>query len=236
MPAESEGQWKTSAAARTLIDALPIDVKAPEQAGRLKLALDAVGSGATGLDQFMAASQRWIAAIVERSATLQMKLPQAGGAVCPKCKDGRLRQKEAKDGHPAFWYCSRWNAEPKCDAKFQDVLGKPLLQSIACPTCKQGTLRRQVNDKGAYWFCSRWNDNPKCGARFDDKGGRPDTTPKATYACPKCRKGQLHRIKSNNAAAGKAAWFWGCSEYRAGCKATYPDLNNRPNLLPGARR
>lgn len=45
--------------------------------------------------------------------------------VCPKCGIGKLRKKEGKNG--AFWYCSKWNATPKCGVMFKDVQGRPLI-------------------------------------------------------------------------------------------------------------
>lgn len=43
--------------------------------------------------------------------------------------------------------------------------------------------------------------------------------------CPKCEKGSL--IKH----IGKNGPFWGCTRYREGCKATYQDLNGKPDTV-----
>lgn len=42
---------------------------------------------------------------------------------CPKCKQGKLRQREGSKG--LFWGCVKW---PKCKATFPDDSGKPLLE------------------------------------------------------------------------------------------------------------
>jgi DNA topoisomerase III len=61
--------------------------------------------------------------------------------------------------------------------------------------------------------------NPGTGATRTTKTG-----PK----CAGCSKGTLRLI---NGAKGP---FWGCSEYQAGCKATFPDVEGMPQLVkPG---
>lgn len=49
---------------------------------------------------------------------------------------------------------------------------------------------------------------------------------KPKIQCPQCNKGFLTKRK------GKYGDFWGCSEYNAGCKATYQDNKGKPNLNP----
>jgi DNA topoisomerase-3 len=44
------------------------------------------------------------------------------------------------------------------------------------------------------------------------------------YDCPACGKGFLRRIKVSK------GWFWGCSRYAEGCKATAPDKGGKPTL------
>lgn len=44
---------------------------------------------------------------------------------CPACGTGRLKRKQGKKG--LFWYCTNWNATPKCDATFADANGRPLM-------------------------------------------------------------------------------------------------------------
>ena len=46
---------------------------------------------------------------------------------CPTCGTGRLKCKQGKKG--LFWYCTNWNATPKCDATFADAGGRPMLPS-----------------------------------------------------------------------------------------------------------
>ncbi|WP_392454216.1 hypothetical protein AABD60_13525 [Edwardsiella piscicida] len=44
---------------------------------------------------------------------------------CPKCGTGFLWPKEGRQG--LFWYCTNWNASPKCEATFPDAGGRPQL-------------------------------------------------------------------------------------------------------------
>lgn len=216
----------TSSTARTLVDALPLDVKAPAQAGIFKASLDRVAKGETSYEQFITDTVAWISEVVRGAQTLSMKLPLAAGTVlCPKCKTGQLRRKEGTKG--AVWYCSNWNREPdKCDAHFQDANGKPLLEATPCPTCKTGQLRRKDGAKSAFWYCTNWNAEPKCEAKFDDKQGKPDTAPKPIHKCPTCNTGSLRLINGEN---GK---FWGCSRYKEGCKTSFPDKQGKPDTAP----
>jgi DNA topoisomerase-3 len=62
-------------------------------------------------------------------------------------------------------------------------------------------------------------------APLTPKAGRAKSDPQG---CPACGQGQLRRIK------GKTGYFWGCSRFRDGCQATFPDRAGKP-LLSGAR-
>ncbi|EOI3012993.1 DNA topoisomerase 3, partial [Campylobacter coli] len=48
-----------------------------------------------------------------------------------------------------------------------------------------------------------------------------DNENKPKIQCPQCNKGFLQRIKSKNGNS----WWWGCSEFKQGCKAMYYDDN-----------
>ena len=54
--------------------------------------------------------------------------------------------------------------------------------------------------------------------------GAARSTP-AGPKCPGCGKGALRLINGSNGP------FWGCSEYQAGCKTTFPDLQGKPQLV-----
>jgi DNA topoisomerase-1 len=47
----------------------------------------------------------------------------------------------------------------------------------------------------------------------------------AAVRCPTCNAGELRRIKGSN------GFFWGCSRYRDGCKASFDDARGKPQLV-----
>ncbi|ALL32685.1 DNA topoisomerase 3 [Campylobacter jejuni] len=54
-----------------------------------------------------------------------------------------------------------------------------------------------------------------------------DNENKPKIQCPQCNKGFLQRIKSKNGNS----WWWGCSEFKQGCKAMYYDNNRKPKII-----
>lgn len=225
----AKGKLMTSQAARALIDALPLDVKDPTTAGVFKASLDRVAKeGDAAFDAFMAETVAWVTGIVNQAPTLEMTLPVAPGEACPKCEAGKLRRKQGNHGW--FWFCSRWNAEPKCDARFPDKDGVPdktVAPTVKCPACESGQLRRKTNEKGAYWYCSNWNADPKCEAKFQDDKGQPDFTPPLDVDCPTCKQGKLRR------KVGAKGPFWYCSRWNADpkCDAKFQDEQGKPQLV-----
>jgi DNA topoisomerase-3 len=237
IPAPSKGKTPklmTSQAARALIDALPLDVKDPITAGQLKSRLDQVAKAAnkeSAYQAFMADTKAWVADIVARAPALQMTLPAAPGTECPSCKVGRLKRKQKAETQRWFWFCSRWNADPKCSAIFGDQDGKPDTrpqEHIACPTCQTGALRRAVKEKSAWWYCSNWKpDAGECKARYQDDKGKPDLTPPLDVDCPTCKEGKLRRKIGQNGP------FWYCSRWNAEakCSAKFHDDQGKPQLV-----
>ena len=69
----------------------------------------------------------------------------------------------------------------------------------------------------------KWEDKPKYSSRpmehWKDTGGRTENT----YLCPKCREGNLRKIRGRNGS------FWGCTNYPR-CTATFDDSRDGPVL------
>lgn len=59
--------------------------------------------------------------------TAYMEASERMAEPCPQCRTGTLRRKEGRKG--TFWYCTNWNATPKCEATFKDDGGPPLVPS-----------------------------------------------------------------------------------------------------------
>jgi len=101
---------------------------------------------------------------------------------------------------------------------------------VACPTCKEGHLRKRNSAKGTFWGCNRY---PDCKATFPDKDGKPnfDAKPKrapivSDHACPTCGKGLIRRSTKKG---GKIRFFWSCSGFPE-CKTTLFDSKGKPNF------
>jgi predicted transcriptional regulator len=59
--------------------------------------------------------------------TAYMEVKTNEAEACPECGTGFLRPKEGRQG--LYWYCTNWDATPKCDATFPDEGGRPQLTS-----------------------------------------------------------------------------------------------------------
>jgi len=105
-------------------------------------------------------------------------------------------------------------------------------ERVECPTCKKGNLIRRPSKKNKekfWWGCSDYKKG--CEATFFDNEGKPifdvkkkddsDTT-KKRFKCPTCDDGALYQIK------GKNGLFWGCTNFKNGCKTTHHDKENKP--------
>ena len=116
-------QIASTPAGRGLIAALPEHAKNPALTGICEQALDMVAAGRLSGDDFIARNMQLITKLVTDASTATLNVPVAPTFSCPKCKTGQLRKRNGKNG--AFWSCSNWNAEPKCDATYDDFRGKP---------------------------------------------------------------------------------------------------------------
>lgn len=174
---------------------------------------------------------------------------------CPNCEDGRLRRIKGSNGY--FWGCSNYKREENpCKTTLPDAKGKPgkpkqpTEKSTAhpCPECGQGHLqRRPGKKKGTFWWgCDNY---PECKHTAPDNDGQPGVwgeRPAATgsgkpsgkgkagsaqsaasatqYRCGACETGYLVK------RTGSKGVFWGCSNYRNGCKHTEQDKNGKPQF------
>lgn len=94
-----------------------------------------------------------------------------------------------------------------------------------CPVC--GSAMRRIPGKtGHFWGCSGY---PACTATRPDVDGQPGEReePKDSgHPCPSCGKPLLRRTKK-----GKEGYdFWGCSGFKDGCKASFPNKRGKPDF------
>ncbi|WLH65137.1 DNA topoisomerase III [Pseudomonas sp. FP2300] len=97
-----------SAAAHTLIEAVPVAVADPGMTAIWEQALDEIEAGRLTLDAFVAKQANWIAQLVARCGSLTLAMSIEAGPVCPICNTSMLRRK-GKSG--PFWSCSHY---PDC--------------------------------------------------------------------------------------------------------------------------
>lgn len=111
------------------------------------------------------------------------------------------------------------------DFKILENENKPKIQ---CPQCNKGFLTKKKGKYGDFWGCSEYQEG--CKAIYPDNKGTPNFETKqanndTTHKCPQCNKGFLQRMKNK-----KGNWWWGCSEFKQGCKAMYYDDNGKPKI------
>ncbi|WP_223553940.1 DNA topoisomerase III [Pseudomonas sp. BF-R-01] len=94
-----------SAAAHTLIEAVPVAVADPGMTAIWEQALDEIEAGRLTLDAFVAKQANWIAQLVARCRSLTLAMPIEAGPACPTCNASMLRRK-GKSG--PFWSCSHY--------------------------------------------------------------------------------------------------------------------------------
>ena len=97
-----------SAAAHTLIEAVPAAVADPGMTAIWEQALDEIEAGRLTLDAFVAKQAHWITQLIANCGALTLSVPVGAGPVCPICNASMLRRK-GKSG--PFWSCSRY---PDC--------------------------------------------------------------------------------------------------------------------------
>ncbi len=105
---KSKRALKASAAAHTLIEAVPAAVADPGMTAIWEQALDEIEAGRLSLEAFVAKQANWIAQLIEHCGTLTLAVPVAAGPVCPICNDA-MHQRKGKSA--LFWSCSRY---PTC--------------------------------------------------------------------------------------------------------------------------
>ncbi|MDY7065509.1 DNA topoisomerase 3 [Pseudomonas extremaustralis] len=97
-----------SAAAHTLIEAVPAAVADPGMTAIWEQALDEIEAGRLTLDAFVAKQANWIAQLVEHCGALTLAVPVEAGPSCPMC-NASTRRRKGKSG--PFWSCSHY---PDC--------------------------------------------------------------------------------------------------------------------------
>ena len=91
-------------------------------------------------------------------------------------------------------------------------------------------LRRIDGQYGPFYGCS----SEACKKVFREVDGKPaekserpvEQAGSPTHACQACKKGSLRSVPRKDGSGT----FWGCSNWKGGCKAMYNDLNGEPDI------
>ncbi|MGB8815725.1 MAG: type I DNA topoisomerase [Minisyncoccia bacterium] len=84
----------------------------------------------------------------------EMAVPKETGEACPKCKDGKLMEREGRFGK--FIACSNY---PKCKFIKKDAeLERQNSTGVVCPLCKTGMMTVRRGRFGNFYSCSNYPD------------------------------------------------------------------------------
>lgn len=108
-----------SAAAHTLIEAVPQTVADPVLTALWEQALGRIELGQLSVESFLAKQAAWLKQLVQDNASLALQLPRAKGPACPICRSA-MRQRKGRTG--SFWSCVRY---PDCTGTKQVKVPQP---------------------------------------------------------------------------------------------------------------
>ena len=97
-----------SAAAHTLIEAVPAEVADPALTALWEQALDRIETGQLSVETFLVRQAQWLTRLVRGHASLTLRPPATKGPRCPVCRSA-MRQRKGRTG--SFWSCTRY---PEC--------------------------------------------------------------------------------------------------------------------------
>ena len=97
-----------SAAAHTLIEAVPAEVADPALTALWEQALDRIETGQLSVETFLARQAEWLTRLVRGHASLTLPPTLTKGPRCPVCRSA-MHQRKGRTG--SFWSCTRY---PEC--------------------------------------------------------------------------------------------------------------------------
>lgn len=239
---------------------LPSSMTAPDMTALWQLYFDGIKAGQNTYDDFIRQQTAWlqklVASVSKFFETVSFDgVAKSGGrragleiqeteftCTAPNCS---APLKRIKGRHGWFFACSN----QECKKLFADLEGMPV-EKVApvksefnCPKCNpsaaaEGGFMMRVESKAPkghyFWGCSAWKNG--CKVAVDDDNGKPDFEGNVrrrqsmvdgqVIECPKCGKGHLIRTQRKD----KKGYFWGCSDWRSGCKAMFNDDSGKPDI------
>ncbi len=211
---------------RSLIDALPADLKDPVLTARWESALEDVEKSRRSWQEFMKVQATYLHdsvrrhmadQIVIRGVKAKVEPAEGSGTACPKCQEGTLVtfvvKKEGPSKGKPYLSCSR---NPACDHRQwpKETIAPIAGHGRPCTACGTGTMltRKFVKDGKESFFLSCSN-YPTC-----KPAERPAVIPLEGHGakCTKCAKGVMRTLVVRKDGPNQGKRFLGCSE--AGCK------------------
>ncbi|WP_081620051.1 DNA topoisomerase III [Thioalkalivibrio sp. ALE9] len=152
---EQKKKLTSTAAARSLIDALPDPVKDPSTTALWEQALDQIANGEGEIDGFLQRQAEWVKRLVQhvqqQGADAVQVEAQAQNA-CPTCSAPMRRR---KGGSGAFWGCTRY---PDCTTTLPDQGGKPGKAPKQGPVGQCGCAQQgNIKESPKAWQCEACN-------------------------------------------------------------------------------
>lgn len=217
---EGKKKIKSTEKGRSMISIAPDLLKNPETTSLWEQGLEDVSTNKKTLTSFMDTQARTLTKIVEeiKSGRATLKTSVSGHS-CKSCGSPLIRR---KGGNGFFWGCSNY---PTCSQTYPDAKGKPQYEAKAkapakttgakCPKCGSDIVERQGKN-GVFYACSGF---PKCKETFYKEGEEyklSSERPKQEVKGEPCTCGKgvfvLRKGKNGN--------FFGCSNFRGGCRET----------------
>ena len=159
---------------RTLIDALPKDIKDPAMTALWEQALGEIATGKLAPEAFLKKQSAWLKKAVIDLKNMKIK-SISKFYECPNCKKGKILKKRGEKGD--YWSCNQY---PDCTTTFPDKGGKPNTKAKKaavvstehmCNVCSKGLIKRKGKKAGeTFWSCSGF---PECKTKFKNKLGKP---------------------------------------------------------------
>lgn len=148
---ERKKKLTSTAAARSLIDALPDPVKDPSTTAMWEQALDQIANGEGEIDGFLQRQSEWVKRLVQhvqQQGANAVEVEAQAQQSCPAC-GSPLRQRKGSSG--AFWGCTRY---PDCTTTLPDQSGKPGKAPKQGPVGRCGCAKQgSIKESPKAWQC-----------------------------------------------------------------------------------
>ena len=230
---------------RSVIAALPEEVKDPGMTAAWEGILEGVARGTVAPDKFMETQEEILRGHIDRYrdavlaiATETIEELPGHGSECPQCKKGKMITRVARKGPSKgkrFLCCE----DRDCGYIHREPKEKPKPlpgHGETCPKCEKGTLVTRMARKGpskgkSFLSCNAY---PDCSfIRSSDPPVEP--LPGHGQPCSQCAKGKMvTKVVRNGDSKGKK--FLSCDQYPTCKNAIFDDAGKTGGKKPGKKK